>query len=166
MKVLIATDGSACSAHAVNEAMRLLPLKQSDVLLVSVAVLPPVGLDPVGYGMVIPPDNTSLIEELSAQNRRQLEETAAEMARNGIVVRTFERTGDPATEVLDLARTEKVDMIVLGSHGRGALGRLVLGSVSDRVVHNWEGAVMVVRPGVSDESGQKTPHASERPRLI
>lgn len=174
MKVLIAIDGSACSQHAVQEAMRLLPLKDAEVLLTSVAVMPPVGLDPVGYGMVVPPDNTPLIEELSAQTRRQLDETAAELSHHGITARAIDRTGDPANEILALARAEHVDLIVMGSHGRNAVGRLILGSVSDRVVHHWEGAIMVVRPGVGDEHRHEhrhehtheKPHASDMPRLI
>lgn len=146
MKVLIATDGSACSDYAVREAQRLLPLAQAEVTVVSVATLPPVGLDPVGYGMVAPPDNTPLIEELMAQTRRQLDETVDVLRSAGVPARALDRTGDPATEIMEVARAEKVDLIVLGSHGRSALGRLVLGSVSDKVVHHWEGAVMVVRP--------------------
>lgn len=146
MKVLIAYDGSACSEHALQEAMRLLPLQGADVLVVSVAVLPPVGLDPVGYGMVAPPDNTPLIEEVMAQTRRELEEAVAKLQSAGVSARALDRTGDPATELLEVARAEKADLIVVGSHGRSAVGRLVLGSVSDRVVHQFHGATLVVRP--------------------
>jgi nucleotide-binding universal stress UspA family protein len=54
--------------------------------------------------------------------------------------------GDPAESILAVAESEAIDLVVLGSHGRGALGRLVLGSISARVAAAASCEVVVV-PG-------------------
>lgn len=54
--------------------------------------------------------------------------------------------GDPAAEILRYARDHGVDLLVLGTHGRTGLRRLVLGSVAERVVRQAPCPVMVVRP--------------------
>ena len=48
--------------------------------------------------------------------------------------------------IVSAAEAERADMIVVGSHGRGAVGRLFLGSVSEHVVRNAPCPVLVVRP--------------------
>ena len=55
-------------------------------------------------------------------------------------------TGDPGDMIVEAAEAEHADMIVVGSHGRGAVGRLFLGSVSEHVVRNAPCPVLVVRP--------------------
>lgn len=58
--------------------------------------------------------------------------------------------GDPGDGIVDAAEAETVDMIVVGSHARGSLGRYILGSVSDHVVHRAACPVLVVRPHDED----------------
>ncbi len=53
--------------------------------------------------------------------------------------------GYPAEEIIKCAETEKVDMIVMGSRGHGLIGRFLVGSVSDRVVHHAHCSVTIVR---------------------
>ncbi len=54
--------------------------------------------------------------------------------------------GDAGESIVDVAEAESVDLIVVGTHERGAVGRLFLGSVSDHVVRHARCPVMVVRP--------------------
>jgi nucleotide-binding universal stress UspA family protein len=56
------------------------------------------------------------------------------------------RIGSPADEILDLARQVGADLIIVGSHNRGTLGRLLLGSVSEAVVDRAHCTVLVTRP--------------------
>ena len=53
--------------------------------------------------------------------------------------------GDPASMIVDVAKGGKFDLIVMGSHGRGALGSLVLGSVTAKVIAQCTIPVLVVR---------------------
>jgi nucleotide-binding universal stress UspA family protein len=73
-------------------------------------------------------------------------ETAAQRLRvAGQTVRTEVATGDPARRIVDMATDLRAEMIVMASHGRGALGRLIYGSVADRVARDATIPTMVVR---------------------
>jgi nucleotide-binding universal stress UspA family protein len=84
--------------------------------------------------------------ESSADMRalHELRETAVRWG-DGPQLDICERHGDPAEEIIYLAREMNVDMIVIASHGRGTFDRLRLGSVADRVVRSASTPVMVVR---------------------
>ena len=56
--------------------------------------------------------------------------------RAGLRTRTLVAGSRPATAILDVAEQEQVDLIMLATHGRGGLDRLVVGSVADRVLHH------------------------------
>src|SRR5215211_1387751 len=72
--------------------------------------------------------------------------TAAQRLRvAGQTVRTEVATGNPARRIVDIAAELRVEMIVMASHGRGAIGRLIYGSVADRVGRESPVPVMVVR---------------------
>jgi nucleotide-binding universal stress UspA family protein len=94
-----------------------------------------------GYGYVPP--------ELDALQRAQvaelLDEQVAELKKRGIACRGLSVLGAPHLRIANVAEQEKVDMIVLGSHGRNALGRLMLGSVAERVSRTSSVPVLVVR---------------------
>src|SRR5829696_7410431 len=72
--------------------------------------------------------------------------TAAQRLRvAGQTVRTEVATGNPARRIVDIAAELRAEMIVMASHGRGAIGRLIYGSVADRVGRESPVPVMVVR---------------------
>jgi nucleotide-binding universal stress UspA family protein len=78
--------------------------------------------------------------------RARLEELSAELRAAGCGSVTPElRQGEPAVEILAAAAAADADLVVLGSHGHGFFDRLVLGSVSTRVLRRVPGAVLVVR---------------------
>ena len=54
-------------------------------------------------------------------------------------------TGDPGESIVSAAEAEDVDLVVVGTHGRGTIGRLLLGSVSEHVVRNAPCPVLVIR---------------------
>lgn len=69
--------------------------------------------------------------------------------------------GPPSREIVEYARERDCDLIVMGTHGRGGLNRLILGSVAERVVRSSEVPVLTVRVG---ESGrEREAPAEERP---
>ncbi len=69
----------------------------------------------------------------------------------GVTVTFLVWTGDPGESIVSAAEAENVDLIVVGTHGRGPIGRLLLGSVSEHVVRSAPCPVLVIRPA-SDRS--------------
>ena len=97
-----------------------------------------------GKGFVPPP---GLTEAESVEIGRQLERWRAEAARmSGGEVRAEAATGAPASEIVRRAREKPFDLVVVGTHGRTGLRRLMLGSVAERVVREAPCPVLVVRP--------------------
>jgi hypothetical protein len=67
-------------------------------------------------------------------------------AEKGVTVDVTLLNGDPAEELLSLGSRLNVDLIVAGSHGHGFLGRIVMGSVSTRLLRGARSSVMIVPP--------------------
>jgi nucleotide-binding universal stress UspA family protein len=143
MKILFTTDGSPCSELALREGCRLLPVQGAEALVVSATepALYAAGYEGMGAGL------TAVIEQDSQRVIADLEKARAILGELGVHAAVRELQGDPATQILEAAAEFQPDVIVMGSHGRSAIGRLMLGSVSDKVLHHWAGAVLIVRPG-------------------
>ena len=89
-----------------------------------------------------------------ADVEQHLEEAAARLRAAGIEkVSTLLREGRPGHEISEAAREEGCDVIVMSTHGRTGIPRVLLGSVASYVVHHAEGvAVLLVRPDDSAAS--------------
>jgi nucleotide-binding universal stress UspA family protein len=139
-RVLVACDGSAEALAAVRFVSRLhVPATTSVRLLGVVPPLPaiPMTSDIAGTPWPLAPE---ILEEATAQAERTLSE--AEVALR----RPAERTvifGDPASQILDAART--ADLVVMGARGLGTLGRMLIGSVSERVLQHADCPVLIVK---------------------
>ena len=130
-------DGSDASAKAVTMAGRLAADLDAKLTAVYVRQLPTT-VPPFGAGAYL----DSYWEELE---RQAGERTAA--AINGLgAPRRFEvRTGDPATQLQHSADEHGADLIVVGARGHSVAHRLLLGSVSTRLVHHARRPVLIVR---------------------
>lgn len=151
MKILMAYDGSKCADAALEDlALAGLP-RETEVMVLSVAELwmPP----PSSYEMLEPRwverppsgEKEALALAKRAAEHIKLKFPAWEVAAESA-------SGSPAREVIDQAEKWKPDLIVIGSHGRTALGRFFLGSVSQKVVTEAQCSVRVAR-GYGQESG-------------
>jgi nucleotide-binding universal stress UspA family protein len=141
LKMLIAVDGSAHAQRAIDAVARLqAQTKGLDVLLMNVRQWP------VFYGE-LPPLRYESIEQDQIQHQKELlEATLAAARRSGLeLVSTRSEVGDPATEITRVAEENGVDQIVMGTHGRGAVGSLFIGSVAQRVVHLAKVPVLLVK---------------------
>ena len=69
----------------------------------------------------------------------------AALAKTGIEAEYVHKVGDPGEEIAALASKGKFDLVAMGSHGHGALARLVLGSVTSRVLAGCEVPLLIVR---------------------
>ena len=84
-------------------------------------------------------------EEMERQARERLEQILSPEQRAAYSAELVLRTGSPFVEVVRYARDEKMDLIVLGTHGRGAIAHMLLGSVAERVVRKAHCPVITVR---------------------
>lgn len=159
-RVLVPLDGSAFSRQALPYLRSLIDPERFDVTLLRVAATPegvtsppprPVALDGwlMGHGE---PDRTHPIfqsqvwDGLKAELRHELEPEVQQLRQAGFFVTTQVRFGDAAEEIIELAESEKVSMVIMATHGRSGLQRLVLGSVAEAVLRRLHIPVMMVRP--------------------
>ena len=93
------------------------------------------------YGINIP----NLLAEMRADATTAVEALAAEARTTIADVRAVVLIGSPASEIVRYAAAEAIDLIVVGSHGRGIVPRAFLGSVADRVIREAPCPVLTVR---------------------
>ncbi len=132
-EVVLAIDGSTSSKKAVKFLLRSMrPWKdvpdQEPILVTVVHVMP-----------------FLKYPELREAGKAMVEECADQLARAGYLVNHAPKLGRPADEILTVAEQRKADLIVTGAKGLGAIGRLLLGSVSTRIVQHASCSVLVVR---------------------
>lgn len=135
--ILLATDLSSASANAEELAFELATRLQGALLLVSV-------IDPRGLWM---PTGGYRQRMDQARDARQIaaQGIVNRARREGVPVRTLIWEGDPGEAIVEAAIAEGVDLIVVGSHQRRGVDRLVMGSVSEQVVRTSPVPVVVAR---------------------
>jgi nucleotide-binding universal stress UspA family protein len=142
MKILIALDASTYSDRALEFVARMRWPAGSRVIVLS--VLQPVASTlaaPYEPGVVPVGDLEGLrqeLESLVAGAERTLREV-------GFSTEARVLTGDPRETLIDVARSERADLIVVGSHGRTGIAKMMLGSVSSHVVTHAPCSVLVVK---------------------
>ena len=143
MKILVAYDGSTCANAALDDLRRAGLPNNAQFKVLSVVehwLPPPSGLEIVEH---ISRDQEYL--ELAMRAAVRLKEIRA-----GWDVKTEVAVGSPGTVIVEKADQWKPDLIVVGSHGRTALGRFLLGSVSQKVLHEARCSVRVSRGRVEE----------------
>ncbi len=159
-RILVATDGSESCRPAAETAVSLARDLGAELIALSIAqgrdaddtdlaaVADPLG----GAGAAttaLTRDDPEVQAAAATARARRLADQATAM---GIRARWITWEGDPGEGIVAAAVAEHADLIVVGSHCRGPVGRLLAGSVSDHVVHHSLVPVLVVRPSV--HSGQ------------
>jgi len=140
MKILIAIDDSKFSQEALRAVIR--QFRPEGVQLLVLHILQPISLS------AVPQMATQYAPELEAQGKeaRELVERAAGTLRAaGFKVETNVDKGDIRMKIIDTAAEWKADLVVLGSHGRAGLPRLLLGSVAEFVARHAPCSVEIVR---------------------
>ncbi|TPW01408.1 MAG: UspA domain-containing protein, partial [bacterium] len=132
MKVLIAVDESTHSKQAVSWVSHMAWLAGTDLTVLAVARSPMV-VSTEMYAPGLSYDDEILKAEFNYRTRLA-EEAADVLKKTGHPATARVVTGDPRLEIVDMAKKEKADLIVMGSHGRTGLSKLLLGSVAAHVV--------------------------------
>lgn len=153
MRILLAYDGSDCSKAALKDLKRAgLPF-DAHCTIVSVAeVVLPVTPIPDAQGLPLAMVTYEKTGELTSyalerarweagEAKKELKQSFPEWQFDVVV-----ELGSPASVLLDQAKKRDIDLIVIGSHGRSAVGRIMLGSVSHKVAHEASCSVRICRP--------------------
>lgn len=134
-KLLVATDGSEFSESAVKEAINLAKICSSRLITVSVVKTNPEFED------LVP----QVIEKAEKEAREHLESIKARASKEGVDCEIVVHRGDePYQNIADDAAKNKVSMIIVGTHGRTGLKRLMMGSVTAKVIGHAPCNVLVV----------------------
>lgn len=144
-RILVATDGSALAAKGLDHAIELARLLGASLVVLTVTPpWTPVGVEgTVGWTY----DPVDEYDTASAEAARQILTAATARAEAaGITATSVHLPGKyPADGIVEVAQQQGCDMIVMASHGRRGLGRLVLGSQTTSVVTHAKVPVLVVR---------------------
>ena len=142
-KILCPTDFSENSEHALKYALALATLSQAKLQLFHV-------VEPISY-----PRSTELFEpvldeveltmKMEAAYQKQLEDQVAALKEEYPKITGKLVTGNTFLEIIQVARDDDVDMIVMGTHGRTGLAHVLIGSVAERVVREAPCPVLTVK---------------------
>lgn len=144
-KILVAIDGSPQSDKAAEEAVRMAAGSQSQFMSRIYAMLILPNAPTSTYTEFVPSapvTETEKWEQLRRQIFYVIEKSASE--RN-VPLEMIVEYGEPAEKLLDFAKKEQVDVIVIGSSGKGFLQRRIKGSISHKVATAAPCSVYIVR---------------------
>ena len=149
MRILIAYDGSDCAEAALDDLRRAGLPQRAETLVFGVVELwlpPP---HPESYLLLPDPNQEPVVDEANRLALRAVERLKKNFPEWTVSAKV--ERGSPASEILNFAEDWHPDLIVVGSHGRSAVGRLVLGSVSQKVVTEARCSVRVARGKIDVE---------------
>ena len=138
--ILIAVDDSPIAAHAADVGVALARSLEAEVAFVHV------------YGPPVPYDSdlgvpvAELAAQAEAEGKRLLAGFRARLELPAPALE-FARAGTPSAEIARAAKDWPADLVVIGSHGRGGVQRILLGSVAEGVMREAPCPVLVVRAG-------------------
>ena len=136
-KILLATDLSPTSGPATDEAFDVARRLGAHLLVVSVI---DTSAPRLPGGRFAP-----RVDQVRDRRQASAQELVQRGRREGVPVTFLVWEGDPGDSILEAACAEDAGMVILGSHGRGPIGRLLLGSVSRHVVRHAGIPVVIVR---------------------
>jgi len=131
--ILVPTDFSASADHAWQVACQL--ARATGARLILLHVIPPeiAGYQAVLQGLPV------------TEYRQQAEHALDKYHADGLPLEKRLEEGEPAETILQVAKETAADCIVIGSHGHGALTRMLLGSVAEKVVRKAPAMVLIVK---------------------
>lgn len=134
-EILLPTDGSAGVERAIEEAVGIAAATGARLHVLYV-------IEPLYWSEV---NAERLLDALEEEGERAAEAVAERAEAAGVAVATGIRRGYPSEAILEYADEEGIDLIVMGTHGRRGLSRMLLGSTTERVVRAAEVPVLTVR---------------------
>ncbi|KAL7240416.1 hypothetical protein ACSBR2_006129 [Camellia fascicularis] len=147
-KVMVAIDESECSHYALDWALQNLSnsIVNSDLFLFTVQPIADYSyLYASSYGATPPELVRNLQENQKKVSLALLEKAKDICSKYGVVAETMTEAGNPKETICETVEKLHIQLLILGSHSKGALKRVFLGSVSNYCVHHAKCPVLVVR---------------------
>ncbi|HEU5360954.1 MAG TPA: universal stress protein [Candidatus Deferrimicrobiaceae bacterium] len=152
-KILVPLDGSALAERALPHACEIARSTGAEVILVQI-VRAPLG-DAPEAGQT---EEDRAIREAATEAQEYLGKIAGKLGKEGCAkVRADVLEGSAAEGILGLAHKEDVDVIIMSTHGRSGVSKLLMGSVAEKVMLTTKRPVMLVKP----ERTREKPHIEE-----
>lgn len=140
-KILCPVDFSQFTQDVINYAVDL--AKKYDAELHVMHVVPNMTYF-TPYESFLTPENLVAVEK---NIQDEVENNFAKLLKNETVpTRTIIRTGVPFVEIIDYAKSESIDLIVMGTHGHSGIEHILIGNVAEKVVRKSPCPVMTIRP--------------------
>lgn len=164
-QILAASDFSEVSTCALRHAVMWAQRFHAELTVLHAQEFPPVGTDPYfgSYSL------TGLLDATRDAIAQELEEYVAKHVPPDVPVHRELMTGPPTAVIEEYAASTRADLVVLGTHGRGGVSRLLLGSVAERALRISQRPTLIVRQpeGSDGETGRPAarPVSEEAPRL-
>lgn len=146
--ILFPTDFSECGNFALSYATSLARTFGAKIICVNVIepIVPTVGYTGMSEALPI----TDISEQLEDSAERELPKLAECDECAGVDIEELIVHGEAATEIVRVAKEREVDLIVIASHGRTGLGRILFGSTAEAVVRHATCPVLVVKPALEE----------------
>jgi nucleotide-binding universal stress UspA family protein len=145
-RILLATDGSEEAARAARTAIELAQKLGAELHLVYVGHMPTVFYESPGVWALDPELQSKMEERMEEEAITRLEEEVQRIREaGGKVAQAHAKMGRPDAEIVKLGEELGADLIVVGSRGLGPLKRVLMGGVSESVLHHAHASVLVAR---------------------
>jgi len=142
-RILVATDFSECSGHALRYACEFAEVFSAELHLLHVVAPPTIAYSEFAVDDI---GTTEAASEWISVAQEQLESHPSERWQKSLSIKRKVVIGTPFVETVRYAREHNIDLIVVGTHGRGAIAHMLLGSTAEKVVRKASCPVLTVRP--------------------
>lgn len=153
-RILVPTDGSAEGEHALEYAIELARAHDAKIRAVYV-------VNAASYGGLPMETAWDGINDALREEGETAVERVRELAPADVTVETVVLEGSPSKVIVDEAAPENCDLVVMGTHGRGGIDRLLLGSVAERVVRRAPVPVLTVH--LDQDESERSPADAQVP---
>ena len=155
-KILVPLDGTPAAEHALPWALAIAERTEASITLAQVHNI----LAPILVGTEMAGD-LAVDQTLREHEREHLSDLAARLSADGTQAVSWEvLEGSTVEELRDFANRSAIDLVVMATHARGPLARLLLGSVADKLVRRVEKPTLLIRP-----ANEEAPDLAWRPAL-
>ena len=141
-RILVPLDGSPLAEQALDEACRLAELNQAKVILLNV-------VSPISEVIAAGTDHPIFVDQQWAAQQAEalnyLNRVSKRIVCQGVEAECAVEMGHAAETIVDYANHHTIDLIVMATHGRTGLKRLVYGSVAEAVLHRADVPILLVR---------------------